>query len=91
MVEHIHLLQSLAATPTQLSRALEQPGLSRVAATGEWSPEEILAHLIDVEGRYLSRLRRVSLEQEPRLALIQPDESAHDHTVVDLVAAWLGF
>lgn len=81
MVERIHLLQSLAATPIQLVKALEEPDLSRVTATGEWSPEEILAHLIDVEGRYLARLRRVSLEQDPRLVPIRPDEATYNHQV----------
>lgn len=81
MVERIHLLQSLAATPTQLIKALEKPGLIRATAPGEWSPEEILAHLVDVEGRYLARLRRVSLEQDPRLVPIRPDEAAYDRQV----------
>ncbi|MEJ2597629.1 MAG: DinB family protein [Anaerolineales bacterium] len=81
MVECIHLLQFLAATPSQLVKALEKQGLSRVTTTGEWSPEEILAHLIDVEGCYLARLRRVSLEQDPRLALIRPDEATYDRQV----------
>jgi uncharacterized damage-inducible protein DinB len=78
MVERILLLQSLAATPIQLAKALEKKGDGWEATSGEWSPEQVLAHLIDVEVRYLGRLHRVSLEQDPRLALIQPDESAHD-------------
>jgi uncharacterized damage-inducible protein DinB len=78
MVKHIHLLQLLAATPSQLAKALEQASDGREAAPGEWSPAEVLAHLIDVEGRYRRRLRRVLLEQDPLLDPIQPNESAHD-------------
>jgi uncharacterized damage-inducible protein DinB len=90
MTKRIVLLQALASTPKELGLQLRDavPSNSRQRpAPGKWSISEILNHLVDVEMRYMIRLKRVVNETQPVLPSILPDESAHelDATPTDLI------
>jgi uncharacterized damage-inducible protein DinB len=75
MVDKDLLLQELAAAPEAVAEALrrlEGGDLRRRGASGSWSAMEVLSHLLDVERRFLVRIRRVLTEDRPHLAPIHP-------------------
>jgi uncharacterized damage-inducible protein DinB len=81
MTKHIVLLQALASTPKNLVQLLETVDESAIhhrASPDQWSVADVLSHLIDVEARYISRLKRVIQEDHPTLPALWPDEAAHD-------------
>jgi DinB superfamily len=64
------ILKTLRATPVVL-RALvngvDEAGLRRRPAPGEWAIIEVVGHLADTEERALARVRRMLAEQDPEL------------------------
>lgn len=75
------LLEALAATPRDLARMVpridpEQP-LWRPTPES-WCLADVIAHIGDVEERYLARLRRIVEQDNPYEPYLHPDESAHD-------------
>jgi uncharacterized damage-inducible protein DinB len=79
MTQRIVLLQALAATPIDIARivrASEPRDARRRPRPDAWSLAEIVRHLVDVETRYLLRLRRVVTEDQPVIPPILPDEAA---------------
>lgn len=81
MSKRIVLLQALAATPADLQRLLQ--GMEATAVfhrpgPDQWSIGDVLGHLVDVERRYLVRLRRVIEEERPLLDTIHPNEGGHE-------------
>jgi len=88
MSKRIVLLQALASTPADLLR------LARTfdAATGdepldaaEWSPRDVLSHLLFVERGYQARIALILSESEPLLPFINP-ELATDELFISHVA-----
>lgn len=81
MSKRIVLLQALAATPADLQRLLqgiEATAVSHRPAPDQWSIGDVLSHLVDVEQRYLIRLRRVIEEERPLLDNIHPNQAGQD-------------
>jgi len=79
MSKRIVLLQALASMPADLRLMLKR--VDTAAATHspsptQWSILQVLAHLLDVEERYLIRLHRVVTEDNPFLPTIHPDDTA---------------
>lgn len=74
------LMESLAATPRDLARTLRRVGpdaaLRRPDPAG-WCIADVVAHLAELEGRYLERLRRVVAEDNPTVPSLHPDPAAH--------------
>jgi len=64
------IMKTLRATPVVL-RALvagvDEAGLRRRPAPGEWAIIEVVAHLADTEQRALGRVRRMLAEDDPHL------------------------
>jgi uncharacterized damage-inducible protein DinB len=78
------LLAALESAPGDLRRlvqATDETSAHRRPSPGEWSLGEVLAHLVDVEGRYLARLKRVVEEDCPHVPYIHPDESIYEPAV----------
>jgi uncharacterized damage-inducible protein DinB len=78
MTKRIVLLQALASTAPDLTRILrnldETTGSWRPNPR-EWSCYDILVHLVEVERAYQARLKRVLLENEPKVPAIHPGDS----------------
>lgn len=75
------LMEALDATPRDLARMLRRVGPEAAAARPDpagWSIAEVVAHLAELEGRYLGRLRRVVAEDNPTVPPLLPDPAAHD-------------
>jgi uncharacterized damage-inducible protein DinB len=75
MTKRIVLLQALASTATDLNYILK--GVKGRDADPEdgWSLNEVLTHLVYVEGRYLKRLQRIVAEDNPTVPAIQPEDT----------------
>jgi uncharacterized damage-inducible protein DinB len=91
MTKRIVLLQALASTTTDLSYILkgaDREGGGRSPQLEGWSLNDVLSHLIYVEGRYQERLRRVVEEDNPTVPAIGPEDTPLDETAVtaDLLA-----
>lgn len=75
------LLPALAATPKDLKRLIRDvdPEASRHRASPEsWCLADVIAHLLDVEERYLARLRRIVEQDNPYEPSLHPNPSVHD-------------
>jgi uncharacterized damage-inducible protein DinB len=75
------LLEALAATPRDLermTRRIDAADAVRRPVPGQWCVVDVVAHLADVEERYLARLQRVVALDTPREAAITPHPDAHD-------------
>jgi uncharacterized damage-inducible protein DinB len=81
------LLASLAAAPGRLhavSAGLDDAQKRRRPAAGEWSLNEVMAHLLHVETElFLPRLQRIVREEHPRFVAFSPEPwaRARDHSV----------
>lgn len=78
------LLSALESAPGDLRRftqSVDESDAHRRPSPDAWSLAEVLAHLIDVEERYLARLKQVINEDGPRVPSIHPDESRYDSAV----------
>jgi uncharacterized damage-inducible protein DinB len=78
------LLAALASAPDDVRRlvqAVDEASAHRRPSPDEWSLAEVLAHLADVEGRYLARLKRVVDEDRPHVPYIHPDETVYEPSV----------
>jgi uncharacterized damage-inducible protein DinB len=77
MTKRIVLLQALASTPADVARIARssEPELTHARPQPDsWSIADILRHLVDVEERYLLRLKQVVAEERPHLPFILPDQ-----------------
>lgn len=75
------LLPALAATPKDLMRLVRDvdPATARLQSSPDsWCLADVVAHLGDVEERYLARLHRIVEQDNPYEPSMQPDPSAHD-------------
>jgi uncharacterized damage-inducible protein DinB len=75
------LIAALQATPRDLARALRPvtPGqAARRPAPDAWTIAAVVAHLAEMEERFLGRLRQVAAEDNPAVAALHPDEARHD-------------
>jgi FMN phosphatase YigB (HAD superfamily) len=81
------LLAFLRATPASIAvtcASLSEEQWKRRPAPEEWSPIEILCHLIDVDREVnLPRLQRIALEDQPFLAGIETDGWAIERKYCD--------
>jgi uncharacterized damage-inducible protein DinB len=78
------LLAALESAPGDMRRlvqAADEASAHRRPSPDEWSLAEVLAHLVDVEGRYLARLKRVVDEDCPHVPSIHPDETVYEPAV----------
>lgn len=76
MSKRIVLLQALASTPadlTRLARSFAGLGDDQAAEVAEWSPRDVLAHLLFVERGYQARIALILREPEPLLPFINPE------------------
>jgi uncharacterized damage-inducible protein DinB len=84
MSKRIVLLQALTSMPGDVARIVggcDEALFSVRLQPGEWSLADVLFHLVDVEERYLARLRRVIAEERPLLPVILPrPETEAPHT-----------
>ncbi len=81
------ILKTLRATPVVL-RALvngvDEAGLRRRPAPGEWAIIEVVGHLADTEERALGRVRRMLAEDSPELAPFDQEALAEQRRYLDL-------
>ena len=81
MTKRAILLEALASTPVDVARMVR--GLDETSAVwradGSWSCRDVVAHLAYIEPLYLACLRRIVAEDEPTVAALLPDETAHNH------------
>ncbi len=75
------LMEALEATPRDLSRSLRRvnpaAALARPDPAG-WCIADVVAHLADMELRYLERLRRVLAEENPTVPALDPRPELHE-------------
>ncbi len=79
---------AVAAFPERLALAIRRVAVGAIP-DGEWSPAEILRHLIAVEDEvWHARLRQLAAEDGPRWASTEPDRwpERPDAELVDLYA-----
>jgi len=92
---YLMLIDALSSTPRDLQRLLKrvspQAALVRPAET-EWCIKDVVAHLVDIEGQFRSRLQRIVTIDNPHEPLINPNEAAHDLTMAtgDLIELFAG-
>ncbi len=73
MSEHRDLRDAYAAVGERLAGAAHA-AVDRPVAAGEWTPSDIVRHLIAVETEvWQPRLRQVIAEENPRWAWVEPD------------------
>jgi hypothetical protein len=81
------IMKTLRATPVVL-RALvagvDEAGLRRRPASGEWVIIEVVAHLADTEQRALGRVRRMLAEDDPHLEPFDQEALAVQRRYLDL-------
>jgi DinB superfamily len=81
------ILKTLRATPVVL-RALvadvDEAGLRRRPAPGEWAIIEVIAHMADTEERALARVHRMLAEDNPELAPFDQEALAEERRYLDL-------
>lgn len=80
MTKRIVLLQALASTTMDLSYILKGAESQEARPLDGWSLNDVLSHLIFVEGRYQERLRRVVAEDNPTVPAIMPEDTPIDDT-----------
>lgn len=66
----VRLFEALAAGPDLIATALET---SRGGASAGWSPQEVAAHLADLEVHRGMRIRRIIVEDNPEIGSIDQD------------------
>jgi len=72
--EQRSLRNSLAAVPDRLAAAIP---VASPAPAGEWTPREVLLHLLAVEDEvWQARLRQLAAEPEPRWPWFEPGLAA---------------
>lgn len=86
-------LDILASTPAMLDALLQPlpPAMwTRSPAAGEWSPREVLAHMLHVETAVIPvRVRRMLAEDGASLATSEPaSASAQPASALEMLAAW---
>jgi hypothetical protein len=81
------IIKTLRATPVVL-RALvggvDEAGLRRRPAPGEWAIVEVVGHLADTEERALGRVRRILAEDGPELAPFDQEALAEERRYLEL-------
>jgi DinB superfamily len=81
------IIKTLRATPVVL-RALvagvDEAGLRRRPAPGEWAIVEVVGHLADTEERALGRVRRMLSEDSPELAPFDQEALAEECRYLEL-------
>ena len=81
------IMKTLRATPVVL-RALvagvDEAGLRRRPAPGEWAIIEVVAHLADTEQRALGTVRRMLAEDDPHLEPFDQEALAVQRPYLDL-------
>ena len=81
------ILKTLRATPVVL-RALvggiDDGGLRRRPAPGEWAIIEVVAHMADTEQHALTRVRRMAAEASPYLHPFDQEALADERRYIDL-------
>jgi hypothetical protein len=79
--KHRLLIEALAGTPRDLVRLTRRLSdaqvLARPAPDG-WCVKDVVAHLLDIEPRFRSRLIRMLEQDQPREPALGPDPDAHD-------------
>jgi len=88
------LMEALGSTPRDLARTLRRVGPEQALARPDprgWCVADVVAHLADVEARYLERLHRVVAEASPTVAELRPNPSAHEleRPLAELLAAFV--
>jgi DinB superfamily len=83
----VEIVKTLRATPVVL-RALvdgvDDVGLRRRPAPGEWAIIEVVGHLADTEERALGRVRRMLAEDNPQLEPFDQQALAVQRRYLDL-------
>ncbi|HMO57549.1 MAG TPA: DinB family protein [Roseiflexaceae bacterium] len=85
------LIDALAATPRDLERLLRPvPEARFLLRPGgeEWCIADVVAHLADIEQRFLVQLQRIVAEANPQIEGLPPHPQQHDLTrpAADLAA-----
>jgi uncharacterized damage-inducible protein DinB len=72
------LLQALASTPRDIARLVQAlpPEGREWRPNGDWSAQQVLAHLVEAESVLRSRLERIRREDNPRLPPFDPQDHA---------------
>ncbi len=76
-----HLITALQATPRDLERLvrpLASADWRTIAADEAWCIADVVAHLADIERRFLPQLRRIILEDTPILEDLPPHPASHE-------------
>ena len=82
MTRRSELITALESAPRDLTRLLK--GIDPATQgnhPGKWSLSDVVNHLLLVEERYLVRLQRVTLEDNPILPYIRPAPELHNLTI----------
>lgn len=75
------LIESLAATPNDLARMLRPvngPTALRRPTPESWCIADVVAHLGEMEVRYLAVLRQIVAEDNPSIPWLSPRPEVHD-------------
>lgn len=81
------ILKTLRATPVVLRalvRGIDDGGLRRKPAPGQWAIIEVVAHMSDTEQHALTRVRRMAAEASPYLHPFDQEALAHERRYIDL-------
>ena len=80
--EQHDLAERLRAVPADFRAAvitLDDRALHHRPAAGEWSPIEVLGHIIDKMEAWTTRVERIAAEDRPLLLIYDQDASVRDH------------
>ncbi len=95
MTKRIVLLQALASTLKDMAYILDEPGLAgagngagetaelgsaELRSAESWTIQEVLTHLVYVEGANHVRFQRIIDETNPTVPEIRPDDTPFDET-----------
>ena len=86
--ERLDVRRRVAAVPDRLAAAARS-AIGRPVPAGEWSPSEVVRHLIAVEEAvWIVRLRQLAADEKPRWPWVEPDpwQGAPEATLDDLLA-----
>ena len=93
MIDRDELLERFAAFPARLAEAT-RAGLERPVSSGEWTPAQVVSHLIAVEEVvWRRRLRDLETTEDPRWSRTEPglatglDDATLDEVVATFRAA----
>jgi uncharacterized damage-inducible protein DinB len=78
MTQRAVLLQALASTPRDIDRLVRAlpPEGREWRPGGDWSAQQVLAHLVEAETILRTRLERIRLEDNPSLPHFDPQDHA---------------